>query len=200
MKYFYKDKIFTTDELLKLLIKDSVIKEAKNEELTLYVYIFDKDKKFVRKGTKYAIKKKEDTISFKFLVTNARGGEEYTKTFNIKKLSTPDKIIPCKYQGAYYEIYYKEREELDYPYLGGTHFVKDWKGQEFYVDGRVIGNRFWGKNDYYSYRNYDKYTCNGVLGERYEIYSLQPLDEKVFEDWQSDQDWFKIAHFKKEMI
>lgn len=177
-KYNYNGEALNEKELINKLLKDNVVKNIKEKYVKLYVYVFDfkygvERKKYVHN----VIPHKNGSFSFKMNIDN-----EFEATKNIlkEKLSTNDSIKMYKCSGFYRKVYGKYVEEADTRggiYLGGTYRRHIYYGEEWYIDGKIRGEKYYNR-DRYSYHTEILGECNGVRGERYEIYSLEPLDEK----------------------
>lgn len=197
MKYNYNGKTLNEKELIDELVTSGQIKKDEKELVKLYVYVFDIDKRLVKKNCYNVPVHDNGSVSFKFEVEWGANEEPqlYTKNILKGKISTKDKIKPYRCRGACQREYFETKEEPDYPYFGGTHYEHRYQGQETYLDGKMLSEKFHWRKDYDYSDKYYSMTANGVNGPRYEIYSFEPLTDSDFENWQSDQKWFKIKKF-----
>jgi len=174
-KYCYKGEILTEKELLAKLLKDNVTESVEDNYVKLYVYVFDNDKRFVKKDIYNVLPHNNGSVSFKMDVDDFK----VTKNITKDKLSTTESIKYYKCKGYYRKVYEECVEEADTRhgvYLGGTYIRHIWHGEEDYIDGKLRGEKFHWRDDYkYYYTTLGE--CNGVWGERYEVYSLEPLEE-----------------------
>jgi hypothetical protein len=163
-KYRYKGEVLTEKELLAKLLKDNVTESVEDNYVKLYVYVFDKDKMFVKKDIYNVLPHNNGSVSFKMDVDDFK----VTKNITKDKLSTIESIKCYKCKGYYRKVYEGCIEEADTRHI--------WHGKEDYVDGKLRGEKFSRRDDYkYYYTTLGE--CNGVWGERYEVYSLEPLEK-----------------------
>ncbi len=194
-KYKYNGKEVSQKELLELLQKINVTEEVTPQVKELYVYVFDKEKHLDHKDKQLVKVKDNGSLQYNYKISDEYDSKLRTKSIKENKLSTKNKLKPCKYSGWYQLEFYETKEEIDFPYLGGTHLERRYKGQEEYIDGIRINDKLYGRDQYKSEKHWYQNRVNGVIGPRYEFYSLEPLEEKDFEEWQSDQQWLKIKKF-----
>ena len=193
--YIYQGKTITEKEALELLGSCGILIKAPVNTVKFFVYVFDEEKRFIKKSICNLEPNEDGSISYKYKVEFDKDDvRTYTKRVKQSNLSNPTNIKPNRFSGAKRIEYVTYTEEPDIPYMGGTHLESHYHGCDDYVEGRVIGEKFWARDKYSSHLAF-YYLANGVKGPRYEFYSLEPLDEKCFEQWQSDQNWFKIKKF-----